>query len=270
MRARAFASQFAREWNTDRITDVAAMMTYYAVFALFPMLAFVVTIGLLIVPADWIDSAVSMAASATPGDVGPLLREEAARMESAAGAGFAIGSAVLALWGASRGAASLMTALNDMFEATETRPWWKRQLIAIGTTLTVAALLVVAMSLLAGGPALGHAVADRFGLGAAFDLGWTVARWLLAALLVMTVWGLLYKWLPDVDAPLRIFTPGAITGVALWFLVTRGFAFYLDRFTGYEQTYGAVATVIIFLTWLWLSNIALLIGAEINDVVRRS
>ncbi|HVV84928.1 MAG TPA: YihY/virulence factor BrkB family protein [Kofleriaceae bacterium] len=267
MKPRAFAKQFWKEFQADRIDDVAAMMTYYAVFALFPMLVFVVTLTLLVAPTDWIDSAVQMAGAAMPPAVAQLLADQVARMESAAGAGFAVGSAVLALWGASRGAASLMTALNDLFEKRESRGWVKRQLVALGTTLVVATLLVIAMALLAVGPSAGHAFADRFGLGGAFDVGWAVARWLLAAFLVMFVWALLYKWLPDTDAPLRIFTPGAITGVLLWFGVTQAFGVYLGHFGDYEKTYGAVASVIVFLTWLWLSNLALLIGAEINDAL---
>lgn len=267
MQARAFLRRFKQEWTADRIDDVAAMMTYYAVFALFPMLVFVVTVALLVAPGDWIDGAVEMAGAAMPPAVTELLAAQVERMKDAAGAGFAVGSAALALWGASRGAASLMNALNDLFEKRESRPWWKRQLLAIGTTLVVAALLVTAMGLLALGPSAGHAFADRFGLGTAFDVGWAVARWLLAGLLVMLVWALLYKWLPDTDAPLRIFTPGAVTGVLLWVGITRLFGLYLDHFDSYEKTYGAVASVIIFMTWLWLSNLALLVGAEVNDVL---
>jgi membrane protein len=251
------------ELGNDNITDVAAMMTYYAVFALFPMLVFVLTVALLILPPHVIDDAVALAAHAMPHPVVGLFTDQITRMESAARAGFAVGSAALALWGASRGAASLQTALNAMFNKKETRPWWKRQLIAIGTTLLVATLLVIAMALLAAGASLGHAL----GFGHAFDTAWTVVTWVIAAVLVMLVWALLYKWLPDTDAPFRIFTPGAVTGVVLWFGVTQVFGVYLDRFASYEKTYGAVATVVVFLTWLWLSNLALLLGAEVNDVL---
>lgn len=267
VRAKPFLRKFWSEFQADRVEDAGAMMTYYAIFALFPMLVFVMTIALLVSPQEWIDGAVTMAGSALPPAVTSLLRDQVTRMEEAAGAGFAIGSAALALWGASRGAASLMTALNDMFDKRESRGWVKRQLIAIGTTLVVATLLVVAMALLAAGPSVGHALADRFGLGGAFDTVWTAGRWLIAGFLVMLVWALLYKWLPDVDAPLRIFTPGAIAGVLLWIGVTKLFGIYLDHFDSYEKTYGAVASVIIFMTWLWLSNLTLLIGAEINDVL---
>src|SRR5690349_3912243 len=142
MRTRAFFSGLWREVNDDNITDVAAMMTYYAVFALFPMMVFVVTVALLVLPPHVIDDAVAIASHAMPHPVVGLFTDQVTRMESAAGAGFAVGSAALALWGASRGAASLQTALNAMFDKKETRPWWRRQLIAIGTTLVMAALLV--------------------------------------------------------------------------------------------------------------------------------
>jgi membrane protein len=267
MKVRAFFSRLWAEGNDDSITDVAAMMTYYAIFALFPMLVFLVTVALLVVPSDAIQATVDMAARAMPASVAELVREQVVRMEQTADAGFAIGGALIALWGASRGAAALMTALDRMFEKKETRPWWKRQLVAIGTTLLVAMLLLIAMALLTFGPIVGHAIADRVGLGAAFDFIWDLGRWIGAALLVLLVWALLYWLLPDTDAPLRIFTPGAIAGVALWLGVTKLFAFYLDRFASYQATYGALAGVIVLLTWLWLSNLVLLLGAEINDVL---
>jgi membrane protein len=182
-------------------------------------------------------------------------------------AGFAIGGAALALWGASRGASSLIGALNAMFNRRETRAWWKRQLIAIGMTLGLAILVVLALGLLVVGPAAGHWIADRFGLSGAFDTGWNVGRWIGAGLLVMVVWAALYRFLPDTDAPFRIFTVGSVTGVLLWLGISYGFSFYLGHFNNYTTTYGALGGGIIFLTWLWLSNIALLFGAEINDVL---
>jgi membrane protein len=182
-------------------------------------------------------------------------------------AGFAIGGAALALWGASRGASALMGALNAMFNKGETRPWWRRQLIAIAVTLGVALAVVVALALLVAGPTVGHWLTDRFGLGGAFDVAWDVGRWVGAGLLVMLVWAVLYKFLPNTRAPFRIFTPGAIVGVLLWLGISYGFGFYLSHFNSYATTYGALGGGIIFLTWLWLSNIAILFGAEINDVL---
>jgi membrane protein len=184
----------------------------------------------------------------------------------ASGAGFAIIGAALALWGASRGAIGLMTALNTIFNKKETRSYVRRQLTAIAVTLGVAVLIVAALGLLVAGPLVGHFMADRFGLGGAFDVVWGIGRWLGAGVLVMVVWAVLYKYLANTDAPFRIFTPGAVAGVVAWLGISALFGVYLSHFNSYEATYGTLGGAIIFLTWLWLSNIALLAGAEINDV----
>lgn len=267
MRARAFSKLLWDDLDHDEILDVAAMMTYYAVFALFPMLVFVITVGLLVVPSETIQEGVALAVATTPRDIGTLIAEQVTRMEQAAGAGFAVLSAVVALWGASRGAAALGHALNGVFRKKETRSWWKRQLIAIGVTLAVATMVITALALLVVAPPIGHAIADRFGLGATFDVAWSLGRWIGAALLVLVVLATLYKFLPNTDEPFRVFTPGAIAGVLMWVAVSYGFELYLDHVGDYEETYGTLAGAIVFLLWLWLSNLAILVGAEINDVL---
>jgi membrane protein len=262
-----FGKQLAAELANDNITDIGAMMTYYAILALFPMIVFVVTLALLVLPDDTVLQGLAMATQAMPAATREVLTTQVVSLMKAAHAGFAIGGAALALWGASRGASSLMGALNAMFNKRETRPWWRRQVIAIAVTLGMAVLAVVALSLLVVGPLAGHWLADRFGLGGAFDLVWDVVRWLGAGLLIMVVWAVLYKFLPDTDAPFRIFTPGAVIGVLLWLGISDGFGVYLGHVNTYAATYGALGGGIIFLTWLWLSSIALLFGAEINDVL---
>jgi membrane protein len=263
----AFLKQLFTELDDDAVTDVAAMMTYYAIFSLFPMLFFVVTMAMLVVPSEVLQEGVSMMTAPLPPSVGQLLSEQVTRMEQAADAGFAILSVLIALWGASRGAASFGNALNRMFQKCETRSWIRRAILAIIVTLVVAVLSIVALGLLVVGPVAGHAIADRFGLGAQFDVLWGIARWLGAGLLIMLVWAILYKFLPDTEAPFRVFTPGACIGVIMWIAVCKLFSIYLDHWGDYEETYGTLATMIVFLTWLWLSNLALLLGAEINDVL---
>jgi membrane protein len=266
-KARRFFVQLYRELLNDNITDIGAMMAYYAILSLFPMMVFVVTLALLVLPDDTVLQGLAMATQAMPAAPAEVLTTQLTTLMKGAHAGFAIGGAALALWGASRGVSSLMGALNAMFNKRETRPWWKRQIIAIAVTVGVAILVVLALALLVIGPVGGHWLADRFGLGAAFDLTWDIGRWFGAGVLVMVVWAVLYKFLPDTNAPFRIFTPGAVIGVLLWLGISYGFGLYLGHFNRYATTYGALGGGIIFLTWLWLSNIALLFGAEINDVV---
>ncbi len=262
-----FVKQLGKEAIDDGVTDVAAMMAYYAVLALFPMLVFTVTIALLVLDSSTIYEGIAMATRTVPAGVTEMLMKQVTSLIDAAGAGFAIVGAVLALWGASRGAAALGTALNTIFNKKESRGWLQRQAIAVGVTLGVSILMILALGLLVVGPTLGHFVADRFGLGTAFDVGWGIGRWIGAGVLVMIVWAVLYKFLPDTDAPFRIFTPGAFVGVVLWLGISLLFGVYLDNFNSYNETYGALGGAIIFLTWLWLSNLALLMGAEFNDVL---
>ncbi len=251
----------------DNIDDAGAMMAYYAVLALFPMLVFIVTVALLVIDPTTIHQGVLMATTAMPETFRVVISQQVTQLIDNAGTNFAIGTALFALWGASRGASALGGALNRMLGKQETRGFFKRQLISIAVTFAVALLVIAALGLLVIGPALGHYFADRFELGDAFDTAWNIGRWAGAGLLVMFVWAALYKWLPNTNAPLRVFTPGAIVGVLLWLGTSALFGLYLSTWGSYEDTYGALGGAIAFLTWLWLSNISLLFGAEINDVL---
>jgi len=266
-KVKQFFVHLYHELVNDNIVDIGAMMAYYAILALFPMLLFVVTLAMLVLPDETVMQGLAMATSAMPAAPREVITTQVESLMKQAHAGFAIGTFVFALWGASRGASSLMSALDAMFNKRETRPWWKRQVIAIAVTACVAIVAVLALGLLVVGPIAGHWLADRFGLGGQFDLLWGIVRWVGAGLLVMVVWAVAYKFLPNTDAPFRIFTPGAIVGVLLWLGISYGFGLYLGYVNTYTTTYGALGGGIIFLTWLWLSSIALLFGAEINDVL---
>ena len=153
------------------------------------------------------------------------------------------------------------------FKVEDSRSWIRRQLTALAVTIGLALLLVIAFGLLVVGPIAGHWVTDRFGLGDDFDVVWSIARWIGAGVLVMVVWAVIYRFLPDTKMKLEVFSTGGVVGVVLWLAVSWGFGVYLDRFASYQSTYGTLGSGIAFLTWLWLSNIALLFGAEINDVL---
>lgn len=264
---RRFVVQLARGLAADRIADAGAMMAYYAILALFPMLVFVLTIAMLVVDVATIEQGVAIVTQAMPPSTREVITARVQAFVDTASAGFAVGTAAFALWGAARGARALSGALNTMSGKAETRPWWRRQLLAIGVTLAVAIIMVLALALLVIGPIAGHWLADRLGLGAAFDRAWSVGRWLGAGLLVMLVWAMLYRLLPNTRAPFRTFLPGAFAGVLGWLGLSYGFGVYLGYAGGYETTYGALGGGIVFLVWLWLSNIALLFGAEVNDVL---
>ncbi|HEY0192320.1 MAG TPA: YihY/virulence factor BrkB family protein [Kofleriaceae bacterium] len=262
-----FIKYLFHELLHDNLVDNGAMMAYYAILALFPMIVFIVTVGLLVLPDQTLLQGLGMATQAMPSATRELVTTQVTTLMETRHAGFAIGGATLALWGASRGMNSLMGALNAMFNTTETRPWWKRQVIAISMTLGVTSVVIAALGLLVVGPLVGHWIVDRFGLGGVFDWLWAIGHWVGAGILVLFVWAALYKFLPNTDKPFKLFSFGAVTAVILWLVISFGFGFYLSHFNSYSNTYGALGGGIIFLTWLWLSAISLLFGAEINDVI---
>lgn len=262
-----FLRRLGHAVTRDAIDDVGAMMAYYAILAVFPMLFFVVTLAALMLPAHTIAVAARLALEAAPTTTRSLVASQVDIVTGHARAEFAFGTVVFAVWGASRGASGLMLALNRLFGKVETRSWLHRQAIAIALTVGVAVLLVIALGLLVAGPILGRVVENQLGLGNAFEIGFTVGRWMAAGLLMLVVWALTYRFLPDTDAPLRIFTPGAVVSVGLWLAISRLFGLYLDRFGGFTSVYGTLGSAVIFLTWLWLSSMSLLLGAEINEVL---
>ena len=267
MTAKTFVSEFKQRLKQDEVSDVAAMLTYYAVLALFPMVLFVMTVALLVVPEATFQEGLAMLTRAMPGEAGQILAEHVRGLHAAASGLMAVVGAASALWAASRGAVSLARGLNRVHGVEENRPWWKLQLTAVGVTLAVAVLLLVALALLTVGPVAGRWLAEHFALGSAFDAVWSIGRWLLAAVLIMVVWSLLYTVLPNRRVRMRLLSPGAMAGVAIWVGASLLFAFYVSNFGNYEATYGALGAVIIFLVWLWISNLALLAGAEANQVL---
>jgi membrane protein len=267
MQLRRFLHDLGRSLSDDDLPDVAAMMAYYAMMALFPMLVFVGSLALLVVPDATLRQGIGLATEAAPPAVRELLAARVQALVATNNAGFAVGAAAFALWGASRGAVGLGTALGKIYDKPETRSWLRRQVIAIGVTILVAVIVVLALALLVMGGFAGHWLADRLALGGAFDAAWQAVRWIGAGVLVLVVWAIAYRLLPDTDEPFRVFTPGALVGVLAWLGTSALFGVYLAHFGSYEVTYGALGTAIIFLLWLWLSNLALLLGAEINDVL---
>src|SRR6185312_6370157 len=225
------------------------------------------TLALLVVPVSTLHQGVAMATEALPLGVREVLTTRIDSLIAAKSTGIAAFTLAFALWGASRGAIGLQIALNSIYEKRDSRSWVRRQLIAIGTTVGLAVLAIAALGLLVVGPFVTDELAQWVGGGDLFGLAWTIARWVGAGLLVMVTWAIVYKFLPDTDAPFRVFTPGAIVGVLGWLGISELFGLYLSHFNRYEATYGALGGAIIFLLWLWLSGIALLFGAEVNDVL---
>ena len=263
-----------REFRDDNVTDWAAALTYYAVLALFPALIALVSIVGLFGDPDGTTEALNEIVS----DLGPSSAAETFRgpIESitanrqTAGALFFAGLAV-ALYSASAYVGAFIRASNVIYEVEEGRPFWKLRPLQIAVTLVMVLLAaLVSLALVLSGP-LATSVGDALGLSDSLVDTYRLAKWPLLALVVLLMVSLLYYASPNVKLPrYRWITPGSALALTLWVLASAAFAFYVGNFGSYDKTYGTLGGVVTFLIWLWITNISLLLGAELNAEIERS
>jgi membrane protein len=259
------------EFRQDDLTLLAAALTYYAVLSLFPALLVLVSIlGLL--GASATQPLVDNLATLAPGPARDIVTNAIHNLQSASGtAGFAfvIGLAI-ALWSASGYVGGFIKASNVIYEVEEGRPFWKLRPFQIAVTvLLVLISAALALAIVITGP-LAKRVGDVIGLGDTAVTVWNVAKWPVIALVVSQVIAFLYWVAPNIRHPgYRWISPGGVLAVVLWVVASVAFAFYVANFGSYNKTYGSLAAVMIFLIWLWITNVAILLGAEFNAEVER-
>jgi membrane protein len=262
-----------REFREDRLTDWAAALTYYSILSLFPALIAFVSIVALVGQHPQTTNAILDII----GQIGPSSAVETFKgpvetvMTNKGGAGVALILALAAaLWSASSYVGAFMRASNQIYEVEEGRQFWKLRPVQMLVTLVMVLLLaIVAIAIVATGP-LADAIGDQIGLGGAAVTAWDIAKWPVLLAVVMLMFALLYYASPNVRQPgFRWVTPGGVLAVILWIIASAGFAFYVANFGSYNKTYGSLAGVIVFLIWLWISNIAVLLGAEFNAELER-
>jgi membrane protein len=259
------------EFRDDNLTDWAAALTYYAVLAIFPALVVLVSIvGLAGESAT--QSLLDNLAELGPGPATDIVSgaiKEVSSSQGAAGVALIIGLAA-ALWSASGYVGAFSRASNAIYEIEEGRPFWKLRPLQLAISLLLIVLVAVcAIGVAITGP-LAEQVGNLFGLGRTAVTIWDIAKWPVIGLAVITTLAVLYYGAPNVRQPgFRWITPGGVLGVILWLVASAGFAFYVANFGSYNKTYGTLAGVIVFLIWLWISNLAVLLGAELNAELER-
>lgn len=262
----------AVEFKDDNCTDWAAALTYYGVLAMFPaLIALTSLVGLVGNPQKTTNTLLGIVGSLGPASAvdtfsGPM--REVAKNQSA---GLALILGLLAaLWSASGYVGAFSRAANAIYEVEEGRPFYKlRPLQVLVTLICVVLLALVALSLVITGP-VAQAVGDAVGMGSAAITAWDIAKWPVMALVVSGIFSLLYYATPNVRQPkFRWFTPGGLIALFMWIAASAGFAFYVAQFSSYDKTYGTLAAVVVFLVWLWISNLAVLFGAEFNAELER-
>jgi membrane protein len=263
-----------KEYSEDNMSDWAAALTYYGLLALFPaLIALVSIVGLVGNPATTTRELTEIVgklgpSSATKTFEGPIKAITSNRSSAAI---LLIVGAVAALYSASSYVSAFTRASNVIFETPEGRPVWKlKPLQMLITLVTLLLLIFVALALVLTGPVV-SAVASPLGLSRSAISVWNVAKWPVLVLFMVLMFTILYYASPNVKMRgFRWVAPGAAFALAVWLIASAGFAFYVANFGSYNKTYGALGGVVVFLVWMWLTNAALLLGAQLNAERERS
>jgi membrane protein len=260
-----------REFKEDDLTLLAAALTYYGVLSLFP--ALLVLLSLLgLAGTSTIDTLLQNLGSITPSAARDVVTNAVRDLQGSnqtAGFAFVAGLAG-ALWSASGYVGGFMKASNVIYEVEEGRKFWKLKPLQILVTVVIMLLTtVIVLAVVVSGP-VAQRVGDIVGAGDTAVTVFNIVKWPVIALVVSQIFAFLYWIGPNVKQPgFRWVSPGGVLAVVLWIAASGAFAFYVANFGSYSKTYGSMAAVIIFLIWLWITNVVMLLGAELNAEVER-
>jgi YihY family inner membrane protein len=267
----AAVKRTVREFQVDNLKDWAAALTYYSVLSIFPALLVLISLVDLAGPST-IQTLLDNLGQVAPGSVNQILEGAINNLRQTRGSAgvLALAGLAVALWSASNYIAAFMRASNAIYDVPEGRPVWKTLPIRIAVTVVVMILLAASAVAVVATGGLADRIGRLLGLGSAVVTAWDLAKWPVLLLLISFLFALLYWASPNAKQGFRWVTPGGILAVVVWVAASVAFAIYVANFGSYNKTYGSLASVIIFLVWLWLSNTAILLGAELNAELERS
>jgi membrane protein len=264
----------ASEFRDDNLTDWAAALTYYAVLSLFP--ALLVLVALLGLFGQYPQTSNSLLEIV--GKLGPASAVDTVRgpiegvVQAKGGAGALLGVGLVgAIWSASGYLGAFFRASNIVYEIDEGRPFWKLRPLQIAMTVVMTLLMaLVAIAIVVTGP-LASAIGDVIGLGSTAVMLWNWLKWPVLVVVVLVMIAVLYYASPNIRQPgFRWVSPGSLVALVAWAVASLLFGLYVSQFGSYNKTYGTLGGVIVFLVWLWISNLALLFGIEFNAELERS
>ena len=265
-----------RVWNelyAGTLLTHAAALAFYFLFALFPLLLFLVTLlGLLAETGTEMRATLFRFLSrVAPPSAFALIDETLLEIAANAGGWRLWLGLASALWFASLGIAALSESLNAMYGVRDSRPFWKVRLSAVALTIALVVLIVSALMLMLYGGEIAASVAGHFQLGTLFTTAWTLAQVPLALVFVLFAFALIYYYAPDLyDQKWYWITPGSLVGVALWVIASLGLRLYLRHFDSYSLTYGSLGAVIVLMLWFFLTGVSILLGGKINSEIENA
>jgi membrane protein len=260
-----------KEYKADDLTDLAAALTYYGVLAIFPML--IVLVSLLgLIGHSATQPLIENLGKVAPGPTKEIFTsaiQNIQKKQGAAGVLFIVGLA-FSLWSASSYIAGFMRASNVIWDVKEGRPFYKTIPVRLVVTLITVLLLTLSAIAVVVTGSLAKQVGGVIGVGSSAVTVWDIAKWPVMVLFVSLMLSILYYASPNVRQPgFRWVTPGGVFAVLAWILVSAAFALYVANFSSYNKTYGALGGIVAFLVWLWITNVVILLGAELNAEIER-
>lgn len=256
-----------RETIADDCLGVAAQLAYYVFLALSPAILFLLALASFFPLGNLTDEVARTLGPFVSAEILTLVQGEMARLGGKEDAGLLTTGALIAIWSSSAATVSIVSSVNKAYDLTETRPWWKVRLVAIGLTLALAMLVLTSFTLLLAGPALATYAGRAFGFGEVFAWTLRIAQWPVALAAISTGLGLVYHFAPDHSRPWAWVSPGAVFGTVLWLLASLAFKWYVENFGDYQASYGVIGGVVVLLLWFYVSGLALLVGAELNSEI---
>ncbi|NUP17810.1 MAG: YihY/virulence factor BrkB family protein [Streptomyces sp.] len=260
-----------REFKDDELTDRAAALTYYGVLSLFPALLVLVSL-LGVTGQSTTDKLLNNIQQFAPGSARDIITRAVEQLQGNAGTGsiMAIVGLVLALWSASGYVAAFIRAANTVYDMPEGRPVWKILPVRVGVTVVLLVLAVISALIVVFTGSLARQAGQALGIGDTALTVWSIAKWPVLVLLVTVMIAILYWATPNARVKgFRWITPGSFLALLIWMVASAAFAVYVANFASYNKTYGTMAGVIIFLLWLWITNLAILFGLEIDAETAR-
>ncbi|HET9380785.1 MAG TPA: YihY/virulence factor BrkB family protein [Streptomyces sp.] len=260
-----------KEFKNDELTDRAAALTYYGVLSLFPALLVLVSL-LGIVGKNATDKVLENIGKLAPGAVRDIVTRAVEQLQGGSGTGsvMAVVGLVLAVWSASGYVAAFIRTANAVYDMPEGRPVWKVLPVRVAVTVVLMVLAVVSALIVVFTGSLARQVGTSLGIGDTALTVWSIAKWPVLVVLVTVMIAILYWATPNAKVRgFRWITPGSFLALLIWLLASAGFAFYVANFASYNKTYGTMAGVIVFLVWLWISNLAILLGLEFDAETAR-
>jgi membrane protein len=259
-----------QEALADNCLGLAAQLAYYFFLALFPALLFVVALISFVPVEGLLDTITGMLARVAPTEVLTLVQGQIIKIARDKDGGLLTLGMIGTIWSTSSGVTAIIDTLNQAYDIQEGRSWWKVKALALGLTVALAIFIVISFALVLVGPTLAERVAVWAHLGPVFEWTWKILQWPVIFSMIAFAIAIIYYYAPDAEQQWVWITPGSVFATVLWLLISLGFKIYVSRFGSYNATYGAIGGVIVTMVWLYVSALAVLVGAELNAEIEHA